>query len=84
MIEELKKAGVDVIKISIDNPVPEEHDKIRDKGTFQQVVKALEYIHKTKGIIGQISTTCAKEILNSSRIWELLKLARKSTMLYWD
>lgn len=77
MIDKLDKAGVDIFKISIDSPIEDEHDKSRGyKGCFRQAMKALEYIKKKGNVIGQISTVCIKENLNSSRIWELVRMAK--------
>jgi MoaA/NifB/PqqE/SkfB family radical SAM enzyme len=77
MIDRLEKAGVDIIKISIDSPIAEEHDRSRGyKGCFKQAIRALAYIKNKKMIIGQISTVCVRKNLNSSRIIELVKLAK--------
>jgi len=77
MIDRLEVAGVDIIKISIDSPVEEEHDRSRDyKGCFKKTINALAYIKKKKRILGQISTVCIKENLNSDRIWKLVKIAK--------
>jgi len=78
MIDRLDKAGVDIIKISIDSPLEEEHDQSRGyKGCFKQVVNALAYIKKKKRIIGQISTVCLKENLASGKIWKLIEMAKQ-------
>ena len=48
-IDELEKARVDIIKISIDSPLPQEHDKSRGyKGCFESAVSALRYLKKKK------------------------------------
>jgi MoaA/NifB/PqqE/SkfB family radical SAM enzyme len=78
MIDKLEKAGVDIIKISIDSPIAEEHDASRGvQGCFQTVIKALEYIQKKQKLISQISTVCIKENLNSDRIWKLVEMAER-------
>jgi len=77
MIDRLERVGVDIIKISIDSPIAEEHDRSRGyAGCFTQAMKALAYIKKKKKILAQISTVCIKENLNSERIWTLVKIAR--------
>ncbi len=77
MIDKLENCGVDIIKISIDSPTEEEHDESRGfKGCFKQATKALAYIKQKKKILGQISTVCIKENLNSNRIWKLVKMAK--------
>jgi len=76
MIDMLEQAGVDIIKISIDSPIAEEHDKSRGYvGCFSQAIKALSYIKQKRRILAQISTVCIKENLNSERIWKLVKMA---------
>jgi MoaA/NifB/PqqE/SkfB family radical SAM enzyme len=76
MLDKLERAGVDIIKISIDSPIEDEHDKSRGySGCFKQAVKALDYIKKKKKMLAQISTVCIKENLNSERIWKLVKMA---------
>lgn len=77
MIDRLTEAGVDILKISLDSPIPEEHDKSRVfDGCFDQIVSALSYIKTKKNIMAQISTVCIKENLNSDRIWKLSKMAK--------
>ena len=81
-IDELEKARVDIIKISIDSPLPQEHDKSRGyKGCFESAVSALRYLKKKKNILGQISTVCVKENLNSFRIWKLIAMAKEYNAL---
>ena len=78
MIDRLDKAGVDIIKISIDSPLEEEHDQSRGyKGCFKQIIKALVYIKKKKRMMGQISTVCIKENLTSDKIWKLIEMAKQ-------
>ncbi|MBM3245610.1 MAG: radical SAM protein [Candidatus Omnitrophica bacterium] len=82
MIDKLEKAGVDIIKISIDSPIEEEHDISRGvKGCFARAKKALGYISKKSGLLGQISTVCIKENLNSDRIWKLVAMAKSYNAL---
>jgi len=82
MIDKLEQAGVDIIKISIDSPIEDEHDQSRGyKGCFKQAIKALAYIKKKKKILGQISTVCIKENLNSDRIWKLVEMAKSYNAL---
>ena len=78
MIDRLESAGVDIIKISIDSPIEEEHDRSRGRqGCFRQAIRAFEYIKKKKGILAQISTVCISENLRSERIWDLVRMAEK-------
>ncbi len=78
MIDRLDKAGVDILKVSIDSPIEEEHDKSRGyPGCFKQAFKALAYIKEKKRLLGQISTVCIKENLNSDKIWKLVDMAKE-------
>ncbi len=82
LIDRLEKAGVDIIKISIDSPIEEEHDESRGyKGCFRKAMESLDYIKRKKGILGQISTVCIKENLNSDRIWKLVDMAKEYDVL---
>ena len=77
LIVRLRDAGVDKIKISVDSPIAEEHDRMRGiPGLFEHIVKMLEIIKRTPGIDGQLSTVVIKENINH-RIWDLVKLAEK-------
>ncbi|NQT89948.1 MAG: radical SAM protein [Candidatus Omnitrophica bacterium] len=78
MIDRLERAGVDIIKISIDSPIEAEHDKYRGyDGCYSRAIKALSYIKSKSSILGQISTVCIKENLGSDRIWKLVEMARE-------
>lgn len=82
LIDRLENSGVDLVKISMDSPIEEEHDfSRRHKGCFRQVMKALEYIKQKKFLLAQISTVCIRENLNSDRIWKLVDLAKKYNAL---
>ena len=75
---ELLDAGVDVFKLSLDSPVPEEHDRSRGMpGLYDQVIAALEEIQRIPGAIGQISIVTTAEILDTDRIRDLVRLAEK-------
>jgi MoaA/NifB/PqqE/SkfB family radical SAM enzyme len=77
-IDRLETAGVDIIKISIDSPIEEEHDKSREsEGCFRHVMEALEYIKTKKRILAQLSTVCIKGNMNSGRIWKIIEMAKK-------
>ena len=78
MIDKLEEAGVDIIKISLDSPIPEEHDESRVfEGCYRKVIESLEYIKTKKKMIAQLSTVCIKENLNSDRIWKMVALAKE-------
>ncbi len=82
MIDKLEKAGVDIIKISIDSPVSTEHDSITGvEGSFRKAQSALAYIKGKRFLMGQISTVCTKEIINSGKVWDLLRMAKEYNAL---
>jgi MoaA/NifB/PqqE/SkfB family radical SAM enzyme len=82
MIDKLEAAGVDIIKISLDSPVEQEHDRSRVfDGCFKKVMEALDYIKEKKKIVAQISTVCIKENLNTNKIWEMVELSKRYNAL---
>ena len=82
MIDALEAAGVDILKISLDSPEAEGHDRSRVyNGCFDKVIKALEYIKQKRKIVAQLSTVCIKENLNTDRIWQMVELAKKYNAL---
>ncbi len=57
IIEKLKSAGVDMIKMSIDSPVAVEHDRYRNSpGCYDKVMDNLMRIKEVGGIKSHIST----------------------------
>jgi MoaA/NifB/PqqE/SkfB family radical SAM enzyme len=69
---------VDKIKISLDSPHADEHDKSRGiKGLFNHIITMLDFIQNTPGITGQLSTVVTKESIRSGKIWELVRLAEQ-------
>lgn len=75
-VKELKKAGMDYIKISLDSPLGSEHDKKRGwPGLFETIMKAVEFI-KNEGLLCELSTVVTKENIQSGKIWDLVKLTK--------
>lgn len=69
----LKKAGLFGIAISIDTPIQEEHDSMRNyDGAFKEAIKALQYA-KRAGLYTMSQTVCTRELMNSGKIFTLAK-----------
>ena len=76
-IKELKKAGLDYIKISLDSPLEAEHDQKRGwPGLFKKIMCSLEFI-KSEGLLYELSTVVTKESITSGKIWELVAMAQE-------
>jgi len=77
-IKSLKQAGVDIFKISIDSPVPEEHDASRGlKGAFEKAVAAIDFINQEKNIFAHMSVILIPGLFKDGRIYRLIDLARE-------
>lgn len=80
-IKELKKSGLDYIKISLDSPLAVEHDQKRGwPGLFEVIMQAVELI-KAEGLLCELSTVVTRENITSSKIWELVKLAKEKDVI---
>ena len=76
-----KDAGLDLIKISLDSPVKDEHDKSRGiEGLFDIIMKAVDMIIE-EGLLCELSTVTTREILDSGKIWQLVELAEKKGVI---
>jgi len=80
-IRELKMAGIDYIKISLDSPIGAEHDQKRGlPGLFEVIMRAVELI-KAEGLLCELSTVVTQENITSGKIWELVELAKKKDVI---
>ncbi len=80
-IHNLKKQGVDILTISVDSAIPEEHDKFRDyPGAFDMAMKA---IHEavSQGLHVTIGTTISHDNLHSKGISDLVKYAEENKII---
>lgn len=72
---ELKEAGIDIIRVSIDSPSSEEHDKLRGvPGVFRKGIAGLEFCKK-HGINCAMSLVATAENLKNGDLEKLLALA---------
>lgn len=78
IIEKLKRAGVDMVKVSIDSPVAVEHDRYRNSpGCYEKVMEDLMCIKEIGGIRSHISTVTTSDNIRSGKILDILKIAEK-------
>lgn len=76
-IKELKKAGIDYIKISLDSPIPSDHDRKRGyPGLFDSVMKAVDFI-QAEGLLCELTTVLTKESIESGKIWKIVELCKE-------
>jgi len=77
-LQELKDSGLNVLQISLNSPVKEEHDKIIGvDGSYDKVLSAIIAARKL-GIEVLINSVITKEILHSRRMQDLIDIARSS------
>ena len=75
MARRLKGAGIDLICVSIDSPLPASHDKLRGiDGIFNKAMAGIRYC-KQYGIECQILTYATKENLKNSELTKMIELA---------
>ena len=75
MAASLKQCGLDMLRVSLDSPVEEEHDRFRGaKGLFNKVMAAIAAC-KACGLECHISVCATEENLKNGRIAELIELA---------
>ncbi|MEE2959281.1 MAG: radical SAM protein [Myxococcota bacterium] len=67
----LRKAGVQVVQLSLDGATAQTHDAIRGKGNFAKVLQAAERLHR-HGIIPQFAFTLMRQ--NQGEVHRLLEL----------
>lgn len=80
-IERLKKAGVDVVALSIDGPSAEIHDEFRGvKGTFDTLIKAIK-IMRELNLPFRLLTTVTK--FNVRHLPEIFILSKKLNAIGW-
>ncbi|NOZ59404.1 MAG: TIGR04053 family radical SAM/SPASM domain-containing protein [Euryarchaeota archaeon] len=80
-IERLKRAGCDVVAVSIDGATPEQHDSFRGMpGTFDRLVKATE-IMRELNLPFRLLTTVTRH--NVRELPEIMFLARRLGAIGW-
>ncbi len=72
----LRDAGVDVIKISLDSPVPEEHDASRGiDGLYHHIFDVLRQIREIRGLRGHLCMVTTREAVERGQVRQVLDLA---------
>lgn len=80
-IVRLKRIGVDILNISLDSAIAQEHDNFRGiKGTFARAMEALE-LALNNGLLVKINTTITHQNLHSPGIQKLLDFAIKKKII---
>lgn len=76
-INALKKYGVDILTVSLDSAIPEEHDNFRGKvGTFEKALKGIDLALKA-GLNVTIGTVVTHQTLRTAGIRGLITLAKE-------
>lgn len=77
MLEKLKQWGVDVLTVSLDSGIPEEHDDFRGRpGSFLEIVQGIERALKA-GLNVTIGTVVTPANLHSEGLQKLTELSRR-------
>lgn len=75
-VRSLRDAGVDLLKLSLDSPDPEEHDANRSlPGNHAHVLDLLRLLRSTPGIRGHICSVATPEAIRGSGARRLVELA---------
>ena len=76
-IQKLKKAGVDILTISLDSAIPEEHDRFRGvKGTFDKTMNAVKLALKN-GLHVTLGTVVSHKNVREQGVIDLIEQACK-------
>ena len=71
----LRDAGVDLLKISLDSPVPAEHDKSRGiDGLYHHIVEVLCHVRRVRGIRGHLCMVTTREAIERGQVQQVLDL----------
>ena len=75
-LQELKNSGLNVLQISLNSPVKDEHDEIIGVvGSFDRVLESIKVARKL-GIEVLINSVITEEILHSNRMQDLIDIAK--------
>jgi len=73
----LYEAGADMLKISLDSPVPEEHDESRGiPGLYNRIVDALRITREIRGIRCHLCVVATREMIETGKVDRVLALAK--------
>jgi radical SAM protein with 4Fe4S-binding SPASM domain len=71
----LKDAGIETVSISLDSPLPEQHDEFRGaRGSWEKAVNAIKALQEN-GVLVQVNTTLTQH--NYDQIDDIMSLAEK-------
>jgi len=77
LLENLRKAGLSSLHISLDSPCPHEHDSLRGvEGLFDKAILTIKAARR-KGISVGISTYATHQAIKTGKLMELIRLAEK-------
>lgn len=80
-LDRLKKVGVDILTVSLDSGIPEEHDHFRgEKGTYGKVVQGIESALK-RGFNITIGTTVSHTNLKTEGIQKIIEMAVEKKLI---
>jgi MoaA/NifB/PqqE/SkfB family radical SAM enzyme len=80
-LNRLKRTGVDILTISLDSAVPEEHDRFRGvDGTFDKVIDGIDRALK-RGFNVTIGTVVSHDNLHSDGISGLIEMAESKRII---
>ena len=75
-IESLRDAGVDLLKISLDSPVAQEHDASRGlPGLYEHIFDMLSLVREIRGIRGHLCMVSTREAIEQGKVTKVLDLA---------
>ena len=81
-IQKMKKAGVDIMSLSLDGATPATHDRLRGvKGTWHGTIQALQLATKL-GLRTQINTTVMRS--NLAELPDIFHLAKTNGSVAWE
>ena len=77
-IMSLREAGTDLFKISLDSPLPEEHDRMRGiPGLYKHIFETLRIIDEISGVRAHLCMTTTREQIESGKVASAIELAKK-------
>ena len=74
-VKELKNAGLTAAAVGLDHYLPDQHDKIRGKGSFNSAVEALKLFNE-EGILTYVNLCATRELIHSNGLWKYYELVK--------
>jgi MoaA/NifB/PqqE/SkfB family radical SAM enzyme len=74
-VKELKNAGLTAAAVGLDHYLPDQHDKIRGKGSFNSAVEALKLFNE-EGILTYVNLCATRELIRSDGLWKYYELVK--------